>query len=143
MVRRAGPADPHGMTSTENPTARAPEELLVHLADTFNRRDGAGHAALFDEDAVFVAPPAGEEERGVDAIRAGFARLMDLDLRLSIEVDRTIEGERLALTHTHWTLEGSGFDRRSGDLHGRGTVVSRRQADGTWRIVIENPLTPS
>jgi ketosteroid isomerase-like protein len=27
------------------------------------------------------------------------------------------------------------------ELHGVGTTVSRRQDDGTWRIVLDDPLT--
>jgi ketosteroid isomerase-like protein len=29
------------------------------------------------------------------------------------------------------------------DLSGRATVVSRQRPDGTWRIVIDNPLSPA
>jgi len=28
------------------------------------------------------------------------------------------------------------------ELTGRGSIVSRRQPDGSWRIVLDNPLTP-
>ena len=29
---------------------------------------------------------------------------------------------------------------KKAELSGRGAIVSRRQPDGTWRIVLDNPL---
>jgi ketosteroid isomerase-like protein len=29
------------------------------------------------------------------------------------------------------------------EMTGRGTIVSRRKPDGTWRIVLDNPMSPA
>jgi ketosteroid isomerase-like protein len=41
-----------------------------------------------------------------------------------------------------WALTASERDGQVIELAGRGTIVSRRQPDGSWRIVLENTLTP-
>ena len=59
----------------------------------------------------------------------------------SIEVVSALEADGLALTHARWSLVGSADGERV-ELSGRGTIVSRRQPDGSWRIVLDNPLSP-
>ena len=44
-----------------------------------------------------------------------------------------LESEGVALTHARW---------RTGSISGRGSIVSRRQPDGTWLIVLDDTLTP-
>jgi ketosteroid isomerase-like protein len=47
----------------------------------------------------------------------------------------------MALTHARWTVTGSDGGRPI-EMSGRGTIVSRRQPDGSWRIVLENSMSP-
>jgi ketosteroid isomerase-like protein len=48
-----------------------------------------------------------------------------------------------ALTFAHWALEGADSDRNPVELQGRGTIVPRRQPDGTWLIVLETSMSPA
>ena len=47
----------------------------------------------------------------------------------------------MALTHARWNVAGTDGGERV-EMSGRGTIVSRRQADGSWRIVLENSMSP-
>ena len=58
-------------------------------------------------------------------------------------VQKKLEGNSLALTHARWTLQILDDDGKPTELTGRGTIVSRRQPDGTWKIVLDDPLTPA
>jgi ketosteroid isomerase-like protein len=58
----------------------------------------------------------------------------------AIEVVGKLESDGLALTHGRWRLVGSTEGERA-ELSGRGTIVSRMQTDGSWRIVFGNPLS--
>jgi ketosteroid isomerase-like protein len=58
---------------------------------------------------------------------------------MRIEVVDKIQTDELALTHGRWTLTGSDGGELI-EMSGRGTMVSRRQPDGSWRIVLDNPL---
>lgn len=57
----------------------------------------------------------------------------------TVAVD-VLEAGGLALTHGRWTLALTDAGGRS-ELNGLGTMVSRRDHDGTWRIVLDDPLT--
>ena len=59
-----------------------------------------------------------------------------------IEVVGKLEADGLALTHARLNVvAGDGAERL--ELSGHGTIVSRRQPYGSWRIVLDNPMTPA
>ncbi len=53
-----------------------------------------------------------------------------------LRVTRVLEADDLALVVGTWTFEGTGPD---GEPVRLSADVLRRQADGTWRFVIDNP----
>jgi uncharacterized protein (TIGR02246 family) len=122
--------------------AHAPEELHALLEAAFNARDLDAFVELHDEDATALVPPAGTRVSGRDAIRAALEPTFDLQPRARIEVTGKLEGAALAVTHARWSLAGTAPDGAPVEMSGRGTIVSRRRPDGTWRIVLDNPLTP-
>jgi ketosteroid isomerase-like protein len=58
------------------------------------------------------------------------------------EVVHKTHSDGLAVTHGRWTMTGSAGDERM-EMSERGTMVARRQPDGTWRIVFDNPSSHS
>jgi uncharacterized protein (TIGR02246 family) len=129
-------------TPIHNP-ARTPEALHVILEDAFNRGDLDAYAEAYDDDATLVVPPDGRIAHGRDDIRAATAPMFALQPRMTIVVDKKLETDGLALIHTRWELTGTAADANSMQLSGRSTVVSRRRPDGTWRIVLDDPLSPA
>ncbi len=45
----------------------------------------------------------------------------------------------LAMSLVKWTLNGTGPDGKPLTMTGTSSDVARRQPDGTWRMVIDNP----
>jgi uncharacterized protein (TIGR02246 family) len=127
-------------TSLERP-ARTPEGLHAIIEDAFNRRDLDAYTDAFDDDATLVVPPDGHAAHGRDAIRAATAPLFALQPRMTMEVRKKLQSDGLALTHGAWSLVGTDPDGNRIEHHGRGTMVSRRKPDGTWRIVLDDPLS--
>lgn len=121
--------------------ARTPEELHTVVRDAINRVDLDAFLDAHDDGATVVVPPDGRSARGHDEIREAIAPLLALAPEMETVVVTALETtDGLALTHGRWRLVVTEGGRRS-ELSGLGTMVSRRRPDGTWRIVLDDPLT--
>jgi uncharacterized protein (TIGR02246 family) len=122
--------------------ARTPEETHAVLAAALNTGDLEAFAQVYEKDAELIVPPAGDRVTGRDAIRAAVRPTFALEPKATIEVDQKLESNGLALTQAHWSIVGKDADGSAVELSGRGSIVSRRQPDGTWQIVLDNPILP-
>lgn len=107
--------------------ARHPEDLARFFVVRANAGDIDGLVALYAPDAVLVGP-AGEMIRGAEAIRGFYAGLLAARPTFQAGDQRpAVRNGDLALTSTRLV---------------NGTVtaeVARRQPDGTWRWIIDQP----
>ena len=111
------------------------------IAAAFNAGDLEAFAQLYDEDATLIVPPDGRRVSGREAIRAALEPTFALRPSFRSEVVEKLQADGLALTHAHWSAVGTDGGERV-EMAGRGTIVSRRQPDGSWRIVLDNPMSP-
>jgi len=121
-------------------TARTPEAVHAVIEDTFNRGDIDAFIAAHEADATVVVPPDGRSVQGLSAIRAAAVPIFALRPQMTITVYRKLQAGDLALTRARWELRGTADDGSPVHLNGHGTIVSRRRADGTWGIVLDDPL---
>jgi ketosteroid isomerase-like protein len=117
-------------------TARTPQEAVALFQAAFN----AGHIkpllALYEPDAVF-APPDGQPVAGHAAIRGILAQLLALGLTMAFRITTVLEAKYgLALVTAAWHATRAGAPD---DLFGTARIVLRRQPDGTWRYLIDDP----
>ena len=104
-----------------------PEELSDFFLQRANAGDVEGVVALYEPDAVLAFPP-GQLAAGHEQIRAAYAEFLASKPVLASAGQRPpIVCDDIALTSTL--------------LPGGGTTVkiARRQPDGTWRWVIDQP----
>ena len=121
-------------------SARTPEEIHALIAAALNAGDRDAFTTLHEPMATVVVPPDGRRVTGADAIRDAIAPILALRPAMRIEVVDKIQSDGLALTQGRWTLSGhDGHELIA--MSGLGTMVSRRQPDGSWRIVLDNPLS--
>jgi uncharacterized protein (TIGR02246 family) len=109
-------------------TAKTPEDITRLFVERANAKDADGLAALYEPDAVMAYPP-GRRTVGRDAIREFWEKALPQMPRFEPEepLPTLISGD-LALTSTP-PKDGAGA---------RAQVV-RRQPDGSWLRVLDQP----
>jgi uncharacterized protein (TIGR02246 family) len=122
-------------------SAQSPEAVHALLEAAFNAGDLDAFMDIYDDDATLIVPPEGQRVSGREAIRAAVQPTLALRPSAQIEVVEKLQADGLALTHARWSIVGTDGGERV-EMSGRGTIVSRRQPDGSWRIVLDNPLSP-
>ncbi len=118
--------------------ARTPAEIHARLADAMNQGNLEAAVSLYESQAVFVPQP-GQSVHGHAAIRRAMQEFLAMKPSLSLTVTQVLQSGDVALLSSSWTLRGTGPDGTPVELTGRGAEVVRRQADGTWRFLIDNP----
>jgi uncharacterized protein (TIGR02246 family) len=119
--------------------ARNPKDVDLLVIEALNAGDVEAAVALYERDATFVAEP-GKPATGLQAIREAINGFLALEPRLTIEVAQVVESGDLALLCSSWTLKGTAPDGGPIEMAGQSAEVVRRQADGTWKFVIDNPF---
>ena len=116
--------------------ARNPEDCDRLFMEAFNNGDLEGLVSLYEEDAAFVEDGGGIA-RGRDAIREIMRSFFTQKLHFTIEATVTQNGD-IAHLSSPWTLSGTTPDGQAVSLSGHGMEVVRRQADGSWKYIIDN-----
>ncbi len=120
-------------------TAREPEEAHRLWAERFKAGDLEGLVALYEPDATLMHQP-GQAASGTAAIREALGGFLGLKPTFDwLETKPAVRSDDLALLHDPWTLSGTAPDGSPVNLSATTADVVRRQADGTWRFVIDNP----
>ncbi len=122
--------------------AGRPEELHRLWAQGYNAGDLEALSALYEPEARLVPRPGAEAVAGMAAIRdvlRGFLAQKG-PLRMEIKTESVIEAGDIALLRSWWRIAGSGADGKLVEITNRSIEVARRQADGSWRYVVDNPF---
>jgi ketosteroid isomerase-like protein len=72
-------------------------------------------------------------------VREALTGFIGMKGTLDLNVTRVLEASDLALVATVWSFTGTGPDVEPVKLAAQSADVLRRQADGSWRLVIDNP----
>jgi uncharacterized protein (TIGR02246 family) len=116
---------------------RTPADVIRSFAERLNRGDVDGALELYEPEATFVPEP-GTTVAGREGIREALERFAALKPRLTGEIQGVREGGDVALVLNRWRLEGRGPEG-SVEMSGTSADVLRRQDDGSWRVVIDDP----
>lgn len=118
---------------------RSPEETDRRIGEAISARDLGGALDLFEPGAVFVDPGSGAEIRGTDAIRDVLEAVFRARPRLTVGVPKVVVSGDIALVLSRWHREDTREDGTVSAVGGVAADVMRRQTDGSWRWVIDNP----
>lgn len=117
--------------------AAKPEDCDRLFAEHLNAGDAAGVAALYEPDAVLLLGP--DTFQGPDAIRGVLEGMVASGTRAEMNVVRVVRSGDLALVYNDWKMRGKGPDGAPQESSGKAIEVVRRQTDGTWKYVLDDP----
>lgn len=115
--------------------AFTPQEIHFLFERAYNSGNVEDIVALYEPGAVLVS--GGELISGHEGLRNAYTAFLASGARMKLDTRAVIESsEGLAVLHGAWSLGPPSA------THGLSTEVVRRQADGSWMLVIDNPRTP-
>ncbi len=126
------------MTSNVLVPTATPEQVLATIVTGINSGDLDSLMPLYESEAAFATQP-GSLAHGPSGIGQALGGFISMNGKLDLEVSRVLEVDDLALVIGVWSFDGTGPDGEPVHLEARNADVLRRQADGTWRFVIDNP----
>ncbi len=115
-----------------------PTQVLETIVEGINSGNLDTLMPLYESEAAFATQP-GTLAHGSPGVRQALAGFISMNGKLDLEVTRVLEVDDLALVTGTWTFDGTGPDGEPVRLAASNADVLRRQADGTWRFVIDNP----
>jgi uncharacterized protein (TIGR02246 family) len=119
-------------------TAHTPDQAVTLVAERISAGDVEGAIALYEPRAAF-SPQPGQTVTGLAAIRDALEGFTALKPRLEGTVERVVETGDVALVLNRWTLEGTAPDDQPVSMAGLSADVLRRQPDGSWLVLIDDP----
>ena len=120
--------------------ARTPKEVEDLFPKAMNARDIEAMVSLYEPDTVFVPEPGHAPIRGDQNLREHLRTFTEANPELKVEVVHAVEAGDIALLWIPWSMKLIGPDGKEQTISGRAANVVRRQSDGTWRTLIDNPF---
>jgi uncharacterized protein (TIGR02246 family) len=119
-----------------------PAEIHALFRLAFNLGDIEALIGLYEPNAVLVVD--GKPVVGHEKIRKVLETFLARHGRMTLETRSVVESHQgFALLHGHWVVESPREMGAETATRGLSTEVVRKQADGTWLFVIDNPYTPA
>jgi uncharacterized protein (TIGR02246 family) len=113
--------------------ANQPEECDALFEKYVNEADIDSLVDLYEANAVLIPAP-GQLAAGRDAIRAALSPMLQGGMKVKLNVTQTYMAGDIAVTYNDWTGKAGEVE-----FAGKAMEVCRRQGDGTWRFVIDDP----
>ncbi len=120
--------------------AHTPEAVHAEWMKAFNAGNLAGMIELYEPDSAVVSEPGGEVVSGHLGLKENLEGYLALGGQIDLRLQRCIQGSDLAILYSGWTMNGHAPDGTEVNKKGQTTDVVRRQENGTWLVVIDNPF---
>ena len=101
--------------------------------------DMDGILATFEPSGFLVGQPR-IHAKGTPALRAAFSQFMAIGPQISVTDHEIIQADDIALHSSTWKMTGKTPDGFPIEQSGFSVVVLRKQTDGQWLMVIDNPF---
>jgi uncharacterized protein (TIGR02246 family) len=119
--------------------ARAAEDVDRLWAERLNAGDIDGVVALYEPTATLIRQDR-SAATGPAAIREEIAGFAALRPQMTMNVFRIVPGgPDIAVVYNDWSATGTDAKGKHVELSGHASEVVRRGADGSWRLVVDDP----
>lgn len=118
--------------------ARSPEVLDRLFAEALNAGNLDALVALYEPNASLMPEP-GKVVVGTEAIREALRGLLAARPTITLKNKLLAQTGDIALVACKWEMTGTGADGAPLKVGSQAAEVARRQPDGTWLFVIDNP----
>jgi uncharacterized protein (TIGR02246 family) len=118
--------------------AQTPDDIHRLFADGINAGDAEAVAALYEETAILIADPQ-NIVRGREAILDGLKNFLAIGPKMTLNGARIVRNGDIALLYSDWTIKGKNPNGSLMTVDVRPTLVARQQADGAWKVIIDDP----
>lgn len=95
--------------------------------------------ATFEPNGVLVGQP-GMPTKGTPALRDAFNQFIAINPQITVSKYDVIQADDIALHSSTWKMTGRTPDGHPIEQSGFSLVVLRKQSDGQWLMVIDNPF---
>lgn len=115
-----------------------PSDVINQLVTAMNKCELESALTLFEPGASFVVKP-GVVVSGIPGIRHALEGFMALKPTLTIEAQQLVQAGDVVQYCARWNIRGTDPRGNPVQLNGRSSSVLRRQVDGRWRFLVDNP----
>ena len=117
-----------------------PQDFNTTFARLYNARDLRGLLQLYEPQAAHQNAQTQQTDMGLDAIEASLRALLQVPGRMVSDTNWCIVCGEIALLRGDWSIRDE-----QGTLlaEGSSAEVARRQADGSWRTLIDHAVGAS
>jgi ketosteroid isomerase-like protein len=118
-----------------------PEHVVELMDRAFNEGDLETLLSFYEDAAVVVAEPS-RTISGKAELRTFFESVMRSGMSAKQLKTRVLEADGIALFLSRWTLISNEANVGAQPRTFIATTVFRKQPDGTWKALIDNPCGP-
>jgi uncharacterized protein (TIGR02246 family) len=136
----AQPAPPADTRAADEATIRA---AIRDWSAAAKAKDAAKFVSFYAPDAVLMIEDA-PDMRGIEALRTGVTAMMqDPNFALSFEADTVVvaRSSDVAYETGTYAMTMTGPHKKPATENGHYVVVWQKQADNTWKVVRDNPVS--
>lgn len=117
---------------------RSPSEMHRAFIEACNAGEAGRLVELYEPGAVIVER-TGDLSQGTDAIREHIGRLLAMQPTMRVLGSLAVVNDDLAQLSSWWQCSATAPDGSAIEMESRGSELARRQPDGSWLIVVDNP----
>ena len=119
--------------------ARTPEDVDRQFAAALNSGNVEALVGLYEPDAT-LTPQPGTSVKGHAAIREALTGFVAAKPHIALTPRVVAQSGDLAMVSAQWQLALTGPDGKPASMSGKSVEVVRRQRDGTWLFVMDEPF---